>query len=1050
MILGGAREFAFAGGEAGALTSALRHMFRTTSRSLCVFASATLVVCVAAPLAQAATVVGRVLDSASGLPLAGVEVLVDGTPLGVTTDLGGEFRAEVPAGDRLFTFKRAGFNESSLGPVPVANEGESLMPDAKLYPELADDVVLLDALEVSGELVKGSAGDLQNTRLKADVAIDFLSADEFAKFGAGDIAESLIRVPGVSVANGQFAVIRGLSDRYTSTSINGLKIPSPDPEKQAPQLDILPTSMVETLVVTKTFSPNQWAESSGGSIDLTPRSFPEERKFSVGFGLKANENALRDGGPTYDVPASRNDLFARGSKSRPGETPLSVNGRRWDYPVDFSLTPGDDLPIGSKFSLGYGETFAWNERKLGVNLSGSWERSSKSQSGSTTRLYLEPNIGRPLAESDYLKGIPTEPGLGTYDFQSSEIEVNWNLLANVAFEINPDHLLRATSFYTRTGTDAASYAESPLVEYLGTDGNLYLVGADISDPDDGEPQAVQKFRDSQRYTERELVMNQVGGEHTFTALHDLELTWAAQLAQTNQNEPAVTQATYYEQLGVNPPGGAVDFGLKPGTVGIAPAGPALYRSWSDTEEKQNAERADLALPVEFFADRESKLRVGLAREDTDRSYRGKSDFYRANDAGLGDDQRAIPAVEGYDINPIFNELLTNPVGDFVQVSAPNFTTQSRNLFAYYAGGEIALPHRFKVSLGARVEDFTISTAGRDIIAPYSTGLLYHRKLFGVFGTAPLTELNFDDAATVAHVTRVDLDEQTIHPALGFVYQPREKVNLRVNFSETVARPSLRELGPYFNRSLETGDFVLGNPALQTSQILNYDFRAEWLPSTQTLVAGSVFAKTIDQPIERIYLPDVVDPDSLETWVNNPDQAQLYGAELEVRFGLGVVSDALENFSVGGNVSYIKATVAENPFTVTTLEQQNLLPAGAKIERRLYDQPEWLGNLDVTWNQPRWGTTVTVAFNYTGDVLYAAAGGAAGYQSSFDIYTRSAHRVDLGVTQKLTRNLKLRVGVKNLTDPERGTIYDPERTAGEIVRSEYRSGREYSVSLSAEF
>jgi TonB-dependent receptor len=690
----------------------------------------------------------------------------------------------------------------------------------------------------------------------------------------------------------------------------------------------------------------------------------------------------------------------------------------------------------------------WNDRKLGVNVAGGWERSAKSQSGFNTRLYLEPNDGQPLSNSDYLRGVATEPGLGTYNFESSEVEVTANLLANLAFEITSDHTIRLTSFYTRTGTDFAAYSASPLFEYAGSDGNYYIVGEDISDPDGGEPQAVQKFRSAQRYTERELLINQFGGEHTFTGLRDLELTWAAQVAETSQNEPAVTQATYFEQLGANPPASEVDFALPVGTVGISPSGVALFRSWSYTEEKQSAERADLALPVELFDGQESKLRGGLAREDTDRSYRGKSDFYRANDAGLTLAERALPA--GSDVSPIFNDLLTDPSGVFVQSTSPNFTAQSRDLLAAYLGADIALPKKLKLSLGARLEDFSITTAGRDVIGPYSTGLLYHRTLFGVFGTERIPALTTDDVATTAHVTRVNFEDQTVYPSVGLVYQPIDKMNVRLNFSDTTARPSLRELGPYFNRSLETGDYVLGNPALQTSDVRNYDLRVEWLPSTQTLVAGSLFAKSIKNPIEKVYLPDVVNPDSLETWVNNPNEAQLFGAEFEARFGLGVLSEALESYSVGGNVTYIDASVEENPFGVSTLVQQNLVAPGTKIERRLYDQPEWLGNFDITWSKPRWGTTATLAFNYTGDVLYAAAAGAAGAQSSFDIYTRSTHRIDFSLTQKLSKTLKLRAGVKNLTDPERGTIYDPERTSGEIVRSKFHSGREFSLSLTAEF
>ena len=1026
-------------------------MFRTTSRSFRVSASAAVLVCVAASVAESATVAGNVVDSTTSLPLAGVEVLVDGVPSGVTTDISGQFKAEVTEGERLFTFKRTGFSEQSIGPVTVAAEGETAVPPAKLAPDSANDIVMLDALDVSGELVKGGSGDLQNTRLKADVAIDFLSAEEFTKFGAGDIAESLIRVPGVSVANGQFAVIRGLSDRYTPTSLSGLKIPSPDPEKQAPQLDFLPTSLVESLVVSKTFAPNLWGETSGGSIDLAPKSFPEERKISVGFGVKANSNALEDGGPTYSIRNDQNDLFTNGSASRPAATPSAARNtaQSWDTPWDYSLTKGDTLPLGTKFSLGYGETFMLGERKLGVNVSGSWDRASKSQSGHRTRLYMQDNQGGDPADSEYARGVATQRGLGTYDYESSEVEVNINVLANVAFEISPDDSIRATSFFTRSGTDFASLSESPLVVYTEPGSNeTFVVGDDIADVGDGANPAAQKFKSAQRYTERELQLHQMAGEHTFTSVHDLEVNWTAQIASTSQDEPAVTEATYYEQLGTNPLSVVDDFGLVPGTVGISPNKIDLRRFWSFTEEKQTAERLDLALPLELLTERESKLKAGVAREDTDRTYRGKEDFYRAvDDSSISLDDRSVPA--GADISPIFDRLLTN-LGTY-RSSALNETIQSRDISAGYLGADLALPAKLKLSLGARYEKFEVSTAGRDNAGPFTTGFLYHASLYQVLNTEYIPQYENDSDAAAAHVTRVAFEDDAIYPAVGLVYQPRDKVNLRANFSQTTARPSLRELGPYFNRSLETGDFVLGNPGLTVSDVKNYDLRAEWLPTSQTMVAGSVFAKTIQNPIEKIYLPRILEPDSLETWVNNPNEATLYGAEFETRFGLGVVSELFESFSFGTNLTYIDASVEEHPLVVQNLVTRGLVAPGTKVERRLYDQPEYLANMDLTWTQVRWGTTVTLAFNVTSDVLYAAGGGAtiAG-KSGYDIYVRDTHRVDLGVTQKLGKHLKLRVGVKNLTDPVRGTVYDPDRTGSVIVRNEYHSGRDYSLSLSADF
>jgi len=1036
-------------------------MRRTSARFIRTFASAAVLVFVASSAAEAGVVAGKVLDSTTSLPLAGVEVLVDGQPTGVTTDFMGQFKTEVAAGDRLFTFRRAGYSEQSQGPVPVPAEGETSVPDSKLAPASADDdVVMLDAMTVQGDLVKGSAGDLQNTRLQADVAIDFLTADEFAKFGAGDIAESLIRVPGVSVVGGQFAVIRGLSDRYVTTTLNGLKIPSPDPERQSPQMDLLPTTLVDSLVVSKTFAPQLWAETSGGGIDLASKSFPDERQITVSYGMKVNENAL-DGGPAYSVPRERNDLLARGSKSRPSALPefAETGSQSWSSPRQYALGRDSELPPGQKIGLGYGETFTWGDaKKLGVVLSGSHETSNRARSGFKQKLLLQ-NSASPAA-SEYASGLPTQLDGGTYDYTQAEREVQIGLLANVGLELNPEHRFRVTSFYTRSGIDTAE-ANVGRIKLYEQGGSAYVVGFDQGEQDaaysDGfVPQSARKYRDTQRYTERELRVNQIGGEHTFPTLADLEFKWTLQASSTYQDDAASAEAVYYEQLGGNPIG-SNDHGIQPGNIGIAAnqGGDILRRFWGRTDEDQVADRYDFTLPYEVFEDRESRLRFGAAREDTDRTYRGKSDNYSDKSVLLGADDRQVPV--GGDINEVFNNLVD------LQVDArtsPSITQQSRNINAAYVGTDFALPAKFQLQGGARFENYEIATAGRDIVENISTGSFYHAAASDLLGTefnAAYAGGNPDptnpdfSAGPRDHVTRVSFADETWYPSVGFVYSPTKRVNFRINFSQTSGRPSLRELGPYYNRSLETGDYVIGNPNLRPSDVDNYDFRAEWFAEDGTMAAFSLFAKTIASPIEKVYLPGFLSGQSVETWVNNPNEADLRGVEVEARLGLGRLAEELSSFSVGGNVSFIDAEVEELPQIVQQLRNNGHVGADETVTRRLYDQPEYLINTDLTWTQGRWGTTVTLAANFTSDVLAASGGGVLGVsESSLDLYTRAHERIDFFVSQKLWDGWKLRVGVKNLTDPVRGTIYDPERTAGTIVRNEYRAGREYSVSVSAQF
>ena len=909
-----------------------------------------------------------------------------------------------------------------------------------------EEVIMMDAFGVQAETVKGSAADLANTRMQSDVSIDFLSSEEFSKFGAGDIAESLIRIPGVSVANGQFAVIRGLSDRYTSTTLNGLKIPSPDPEKQSPQMDILPTSLIDSVVVSKTFASNLWANTSGGGIDLTSKSFPEKRQITVSYGTKVNENTL-DGGPGYDSPNSSNDWLAQGSRSRPKPVPTSTQtGTDWSAPVDVALQD-TDLPIGQKFTLGYGETFSFGDtKKLGVNISGTYERSSRARRGDKQSLYLNNNTLTP-ADSEYATGTPSQLDGGTYSYDESEIEVSMGALATVGFEFNPEHKLRATVFWTRSGIDTAQANRNPLSLYTDALGDTYVVGVDQGEADanysDGfVPQANQKFKDTQRYVERSLGVNQIAGDHTFNELSELRFSWAMQSASTYQDDRSV-EAIYYEQLSSNPSGVTEDFNIIPGNLGIAPSGRNGFRRyWSRTEEEQVSDRYDFELPKELFDNRESKFKFGVAREDTDRSYEGKSDNY-VTYVGLSDAERQTSTG---DLDSIFNNLI-NRNG----FTTPNLTEQSRNITAGYLGTELALPGKFQLMGGARLEKFEIATSGRDSAENFSTGAFYHVTAPNLLGTEFIPAYVTDTAAASAHVTEVEFAEDAWYPAVGLVYSPTKRVNFRLNFSQTAGRPSLRELGPYYNRSLDTGDYVVGNPALTPADVDNYDARVEWFGEAGTMTAFSLFAKTIKNPIEKVYLPGVLSGQSVETWINNPNEAEMFGAEFEFRVNLSVLEESLRMFSVGGNLSYIHAEVEEHPEVVAQLRNNGHIDVTDTVTRRLFDQPEYLANFDLTWNQSTWGTTATLAVNFVSDVLYASGGGVLGVsESSFDIYTRAYHRLDFFVTQKLADGWTLRLGVKNLTDPVRGTIYDPEKTSGTIIRNEYRAGREYSVSVSATF
>ena len=140
-------------------------------------------------------------------------------------------------------------------------------------------------------VVGTKAEAIEAARAESDKLVNTLNAAEISKFAANDVADALKFVPGVSVQKGQFAIIRGLEDRYSSVLYNDGPIPSPDPDRQSVQLDLFPSEVVSDIVVTKTFAPELPSNSSGGSIDIVTHDYPEGFEVKGSSAVQLNSNA---------------------------------------------------------------------------------------------------------------------------------------------------------------------------------------------------------------------------------------------------------------------------------------------------------------------------------------------------------------------------------------------------------------------------------------------------------------------------------------------------------------------------------------------------------------------------------------------------------------------------------------------------------------------------------------------------------------------------------------------------------------------------------------
>ncbi len=150
---------------------------------------------------------------------------------------------------------------------------------------------------------KSAASEVLEERRDIPFVADLMGADQITRTGDSDAASALRRVTGLTLKGGKFIYVRGLGERYSSTSLNGAVVPSPDPTRNVVPLDMFPAAIIESLSVQKSSSPNAPAAFGGGHVDIRTKAIPNDFLFKVGIGTRFNTNDSDDAF-TYDGGSS--------------------------------------------------------------------------------------------------------------------------------------------------------------------------------------------------------------------------------------------------------------------------------------------------------------------------------------------------------------------------------------------------------------------------------------------------------------------------------------------------------------------------------------------------------------------------------------------------------------------------------------------------------------------------------------------------------------------------------------------------------------------------
>jgi TonB-dependent receptor len=234
------------------------------------------------------------------------------------------------------------------------------------------------------------------------------------------------------------------------------------------------------------------------------------------------------------------------------------------------------------------------------------------------------------------------------------------------------------------------------------------------------------------------------------------------------------------------------------------------------------------------------------------------------------------------------------------------------------------------------------------------------------------------------------------PGVNATYKLNAKTNFRLSGSQTVIRPELRELAFLNIYDFELNASVQGKPSLERTKATNADLRYEIYPRGGEVFTLGVFYKSFDKPIEQLYSEGSGGASTF--FFDNPEKATSYGAEVEFRKRLDVISGGLQNFTFQANAAYIYSRVKD---------------FGKNLDRPMQGQSPYLVNVSLMYDLQEKGFSTTLLYNQIGERIYLVGDISAGAGTP-DIYEASRPVLDFQVAQKIiNKKGELRLNVSDI-------------------------------------
>lgn len=310
--------------------------------------------------ATAGTIKGTITDRQTKEPLTGATVQVSGTAQGAVADLDGNYTLELKNGTYTLTVRYIGYKDMTINAVEI--KGETV-----LNFDMEPDTQTLGEVQVTAKKNLEGERALQMERQKATLAIENLGSKEMSLKGIGNVEEGVKKITGISIASAGQLIVRGLGDRYSTTTLNGLPIASPNPDNKLVPLDLFPSSTVQNITVSKVYDAAAFADYSGAHINISTKENIPQDFFQLSLNTGGKFNTL--GKDRYQMDRSGSLLKTPRVDAAALGMPLMEFDKyvktRNIFDTSFSAGKKSSLPeLGG--NLGFGKNFGIGNQTLSL------------------------------------------------------------------------------------------------------------------------------------------------------------------------------------------------------------------------------------------------------------------------------------------------------------------------------------------------------------------------------------------------------------------------------------------------------------------------------------------------------------------------------------------------------------------------------------------------------------------------------------------------------------------------------------------------------------